>query len=495
MVSTVLQARLRVKYAAHGDVQLPDEAVKADAVAAQNSEAWRKILGATVGMAGLGIAGRSAMGLAGLIHRNVTDPPNMGAGPIFMQMPVPVEEGGEPSVPAIPDKKKRRGQRLSLRPSPVGAGVSLGSSLFARKSAVVDPRQTGLYTLGMGLGGLGGFVGGWKLTDWLLAKRRKAELHGELADSEAEFQKALASQFDHPVKLSSDEPESLGSVLDRLYDGFTKLASTATEGTTSSAALPPAPHESLVNSGLSALGRMGNVGLDYYTGYAGLTALLAGTAGYEMAQRRGQQAILRKAMKKRQREEYMRRPTDLFAAPQPVRMDPTEELEEKLGNLKFSNDKEGASLIPARLIREFAPVRDRREDFTPDEEDQIEQGESQWVPEVLQTDATPLAATMASPTRQGLLAGGLGAAGGGALGHLAGGLFGKPEMGTAIGAGVGSLAGLLRGISQYHHNADLKETMRRLPPGATKRDLMGEEAIREALMHRLDMAGNSSSLS
>ena len=147
----------------------------------------------------------------------------------------------------------------------------------------------------------------------------------------------------------------------------------------------------------------------------------------------------------------------------------------------------GGALIPQHLLNSFIPVTERR-DFSPDEDAQIDQGESQWLPPIIQTDATPVQRLLASPSRQGLLAGGLGAALGGGLGMGAGLLAGSPVAAGAAGLGGAALGGGILGsmayLRRYEANEHLKEMMRRLPPHATKRDLAGEEMMASAIENR-----------
>lgn len=94
-----------------------------------------------------------------------------------------------------------------------------------------------------------------------------------------------------------------------------------------------------------------------------------------------------------------------------------------------------------------------------------EEGQNQWMPRVFSSEATPLTEMLASPVRQGLLHGGLGAAAGGALGSLAG------PAGTAVGAGIGGVAGGLYGFGHRREENDrVIDALRRLPPGAVNRD-------------------------
>ena len=148
--------------------------------------------------------------------------------------------------------------------------------------------------------------------------------------------------------------------------------------------------------------------------------------------------------------------------------------------------------IPARLLREYVPLGERREHLNPDEEKALSSGKSQWFPPILKTDATPIPSMMASPAKHGLLKallyGGAGALGGGALASYMG---QPPGVGAAIGGGaLGTLGGVTGYVGQHHENADLEERMRRMPPGSTKRDLDNEQMTSDALTARYKPAND-----
>jgi hypothetical protein len=154
--------------------------------------------------------------------------------------------------------------------------------------------------------------------------------------------------------------------------------------------------------------------------------------------------------------------------------------------------------IPARLVNHLVPVGPRRDPMSADEDQEVEEGQSQWMPKLMQTDSTSIPEMMASPAKQGLLAGGAGAVAGGlgaaGLGYAASKLapqFAGADPGKAallsglVGAGVGGIgAGLSRYKTQHKDNEHKEEVMRRLPAGATKHDYVNTEMLWEALMNR-----------
>ena len=144
--------------------------------------------------------------------------------------------------------------------------------------------------------------------------------------------------------------------------------------------------------------------------------------------------------------------------------------------------------LPARMIYRFVPVQaERRKALEPSEEAEIAKGESQWIPNPIQNESTPIANLMASPGKQGLLAGLAAGALGGAAGYGIGSIpkIGHPVAGAAIGAGLsGLVAAASKYLDQYQGNKNIKEVMRRLPAHATKRDYDAEEMLMDALSVR-----------
>lgn len=143
--------------------------------------------------------------------------------------------------------------------------------------------------------------------------------------------------------------------------------------------------------------------------------------------------------------------------------------------------------FPTRMIRDFLPfVEKRRDPLQPFELEQIEEGQSQWIPPIFQTDATPMPHMMASPGRQGLLAGLAAGTAGGAAGYAAGQHFGiDPRIGAAVGGiPIGMLAALLQYKNRWKKNEHIEEVLRRLEPGSTRRDFKVQEMLEHALARR-----------
>lgn len=138
---------------------------------------------------------------------------------------------------------------------------------------------------------------GWKGTDAILDARRKAETEEEMNLAENAFRQALLSNYETDGsggKLS--KAAQLGQELDKLYDAMVELTT---------------EHEKSADMGRDALG----LGLGLYGGYASLSALLAGLWAHRVASKRSRHTVLEKALKKRQREDYLLQPAELYATP------------------------------------------------------------------------------------------------------------------------------------------------------------------------------------
>lgn len=145
---------------------------------------------------------------------------------------------------------------------------------------------------------LGGGYLGWKGTDAILDARRKAESEEELQLAEEAFRQAMLSNYSGNAKPGSmSKAAELGMELDRLYDDTVALAEY---------------QEKNASATRDALG----LGLGLYGGYASLSALLAGLWAHRVASKRSRSAVLEKALKKRQRDDYVLQPAELYALPE-----------------------------------------------------------------------------------------------------------------------------------------------------------------------------------
>lgn len=237
-----------------------------------------------IGLAGLGVGalGAGAVGLLNLIKRNRTR--KTKSGPALLPLPYPVEPSDAPS------KMKLAGFMGGDSASTVG-GIPW-------------------YTPAMFAAGLGGVGLGWKGVDALMNQRRKKESGGELDAARQEFHDALLAQYDEPLKThpslivkkgeEKTTMEKVGEALDDLWEKTQNLVANT------------------LNKEAVDWGNLGGQALGGYGAYAGLSGLLAGALVYDKVQKRSRRAVIEKALQKRQRREFMSRPTEIYATPEPM---------------------------------------------------------------------------------------------------------------------------------------------------------------------------------
>jgi len=171
---------------------------------------------------------------------------------------------------------------------PVFASVPYYAKESRDKHAQVTKRR-GLswYMPGLLLGGGAGAYGGYKLMDMILDRRRRQEADDELEHAREEFSKALLGE---PQDQKTGSAGSQADSFDVLFDRLQKKAN------------------------LSDL--WGTV-KGIYGSYALLSSLLTGLYAYKKFS--GGTDTLEEARKRRLREQYAERPSEVFAVPTPVR--------------------------------------------------------------------------------------------------------------------------------------------------------------------------------
>lgn len=172
----------------------------------------------------------------------------------------------------------------------------------------------------------------------------------------------------------------------------------------------------------------------------------------------------------------------------------TQEQRDTIKDLLNKEANTGAYGNQAVNVQSYAPIMERR-DFTPNENVDLEKAKSKIIPQIFTNWSTPIHAKMSSPGWAAAGGAALGGVGGSMLGNAIGKILGakstqlgntplKANMGAAYGGGAGAL---LAGILAYHmkknKNQDLEESIRRLPEGATLRDLDADPA-HQARMNR-----------
>jgi hypothetical protein len=208
---------------------------------------WQESKPILLSSLGLGMGIRGAQGLANVVQRNMAPP-----------APVP------PTMNIVKHKvpEKEKVATLSLHP---GDSTQVGDWV-----GTLPIKATAM---------LGGAYGGYKLTDWLMDKRRKADLQAELAKVRAQYEAALSGN----VKTAAEG--SLAKDLDELAECVVKKADLS-----------------------------GQLGGGYLT-VAGLAAILSGLAGYRAAKSTNTKPILNKAREQQLRGQEVQ---PIYVNPQTV---------------------------------------------------------------------------------------------------------------------------------------------------------------------------------
>ncbi len=126
-------------------------------------------------------------------------------------------------------------------------------------------------------------------------------------------------------------------------------------------------------------------------------------------------------------------------------------------------------------LQQLLPIAGRR-DLTRAELLAIAQGKDQWLPKIFDNLGDDPSVNLASPGKQSLLWGaGLGLP----TALMAAANSGSATAGLGAGTMVGGAAALLAYLNRQRQNADIEETMRRLPPGSTLRDFAADPLMAE----------------
>ena len=256
---------------------------------------------------GVGLGLRGLTGLVNLMRKSK----KTRSGPAELPLPYPVE------ADAAPDRVFKTAGFLAGDMATTKGGMPW-------------------YGPAMLFAGLGGLAAGWNGMDYVLDKRRERERQKELDIARQDFHDALLAQYDRPLdsptgsvrvkpklkKLAGDEStmEKVGRELDQLFDQFSGLME----------------KQSIDWSNIAGKAT------GMYGMYAGLTGLLAGAIAYDKFKKRSRQAVLDKALQRRELRRFMQAPTEVYAIPEPVTVLPQVNAEDEVNLLKASMAKVAA---------------------------------------------------------------------------------------------------------------------------------------------------------
>jgi len=219
------------------------------------------------------------------------------------------------------------GSMLGMYKDPFNPGEGgLGSWLSghgASPTSDLGKTQMPWYVPAVGASAVGGLAGGYKLMDWVMNRKRKADLKGELDDAKREYQEALVDMYD-PQKIKLLKRGSAAEALARdLHELATLMTKTANPQKNPSDTWTDAaakrldgliPTTKLRQTGSSVAG----TGLGLYAALAGGLALGSGYLAHQYFSKTDPNKVLADVVKKRERERWATRPPEIFAVPTPV---------------------------------------------------------------------------------------------------------------------------------------------------------------------------------
>lgn len=229
----------------------------------------------TLGVAGaVGIGTRGAIGASHFLGRPEADT-NRSIGPQVLQIPTPVYT-----------RKKDRERALLM-------------------GKVASPWWT---IPGLTAAGAGGLYGGFKMTDWLANRKRKQDLDAEVEEAKRKYHEALMGQYNPSNVPLSDKIPAVPAPLP-------KAAALKADLDAMVEAIQRNTKEVIKEAG------WGENAIGIGTTLAGVLALGSGIAAYHATNKRSQAQLIADAIRQREKERWARRPTEIYAVPQPVSLD------------------------------------------------------------------------------------------------------------------------------------------------------------------------------
>ena len=262
----------------------------ADVEGAAKEQAYHNILKSGLIAGGGAIGFRGAQGLWNLLTRaNTPVGPRAGVSPLPVPYPVDDEE-----------EEEEKEEQLKVAQDHI-------------KSSPNDYARW--YWPGMIAAAMGGGYGGWKLSDAIFDKRRKEEAEDELESAKSDFQEALTSHYDVPeAKVAAEKTaaKKLGDELDSLFVRFEKSAnSSILEAMGTVAKLPGQVIETVMSPEFKERA-LGGYGV-----YAVPSVLAGYLAAKHISDKNSERKVLEKAMRRRAAKNYAKRPSELYAIPDP----------------------------------------------------------------------------------------------------------------------------------------------------------------------------------
>jgi len=261
-------------------------------------EALKNILQVGVIGAGGAVGVRSAQGLWNLLTRS-GKAPSSRSGVTPLPVPYPMEEEEEE------EELRKAAQDNHIKTSP---------NDYAK-----------WYWPGLLAAAMGGTYGGWKLSDSFFDDRRQDEVEDDLESAKDDFREALTSHYDVPKgKMASEKTAAhkLGEELDDLFlriERVTSLEKAAEGGAVESALGTATDIVKLPGKAINTVTspQFQDKAMGAYGLYAIPTLVLGYLAAKHLSDKYSQRKILEKAVQRRAAKNYAKRPSELYAVPDP----------------------------------------------------------------------------------------------------------------------------------------------------------------------------------
>ena len=254
-----------------------------------NNEIWKLLLLSLGG----GAAARGALGLSHMFQPKSDYVPTPSYQAVDMPVPAHEEEEEKAASDVLADTYKAL---TNLTSGPWGKSVAFGKG-------ATEPAGVPAFWPLAGLASIGGGIAGWKGTDAVLDRRRKAEIDDELQQAREEYAQLLAAT------MAKHGEAVIEDALDELADAVT------------------APREK--RAAPTVMDGAGMAG-GWLATYALLSALMSGKLSYDYFRKRNQKSIAEEALKRRAKERsggvspiYLQA-KELPAAPKPKLQPPTD---------------------------------------------------------------------------------------------------------------------------------------------------------------------------
>ena len=288
------------------DARLPTSHLVKQADADLNTDVGRRIAALAALMFASGTIGRTALGAERAFNLKPL-PGTTTSGYDQISLPLPEEKKRDIFSKAADDEAAEGGLlRRTLDSVGEGLGTLIGKSPFPGNKSTHVLGHPATYAIGLPAG-LAALYGGYKLTDAVLDRRRKASQQAELDDIKQRYNALVAKSLKRAAAVEDATP---AAILDDMADAFlktAKLEANSWKGNPN----PTFGDIAKQNIGWDPTAQLNNAGgamYGMYPAYALLAALGAGKLSHSYFNKRAPSKITEQALAERERQRSNRQP-------------------------------------------------------------------------------------------------------------------------------------------------------------------------------------------